>query len=30
MSVDGVHTLAAPAPVLGEHNAAVRAEWLGE
>lgn len=28
MSVDGVHTSAAPAPVLGQDNDAVPAEWL--
>lgn len=30
MSVDGVHAPAAPAPALGQDNAAVPAEWLGE
>lgn len=30
MSVDGVHSAAAPAPTLGQDNAAVPAEWLGE
>jgi 2-methylfumaryl-CoA isomerase len=30
MSVDGVHAPAAPAPTLGQDNAAVPAEWLGE
>ncbi len=30
MSVDGVHTGPGIAPVLGEHNDAVRGEWLGE
>ena len=30
MSIDGAHVPAAPAPVLGEDNRAVPAEWLGE
>jgi 2-methylfumaryl-CoA isomerase len=30
MSVDGAHTLAAPAPALGQDTVAVPAEWLGE
>lgn len=30
MSVDGEHTPAAPAPALGQDNAAVPAEWLGQ
>ena len=30
MSVDGVHAPAAPAPALGQDNAAVPAEWLGQ
>ena len=30
MSVDGAHTAPAPAPELGQHNAEVSAEWLGE
>ena len=30
MSVDGVHSAAVPAPALGQDNAAVPAEWLGE
>lgn len=30
MSVDGAHTAAAPAPELGQHNAEISAEWLGE
>ncbi len=30
MSVDGVHTPAAPAPALGQDNAAVPAEWLAQ
>lgn len=29
MSVDGTHTVAAPAPELGEHTAAVLGDWLG-
>ena len=29
MSVDGAHTTSAPAPLLGQDNAAVPAEWLG-
>lgn len=30
MSVDGLHTRPSPAPALGQDNAAVPAEWLGE
>jgi 2-methylfumaryl-CoA isomerase len=30
MSVDGVHVAAQPAPALGQDNATVPAEWLGE
>lgn len=30
MSVDGAHTAPAPSPELGQHNAEVSAEWLGE
>ena len=30
MSVDGTHTAASPAPALGQDNAALPREWLGE
>jgi hypothetical protein len=30
MSIDGAHIPAAPAPLLGEDNSAVPADWLGQ